>query len=230
MITRLFVFALCCVALATIPGCLTSVPGRVQFPEAAENAPRMHIQGPRPNLEPTGGIFRAATYKPFFEDVRARNVGDTLTVSLVEKTSASRKASSTTNRDSETSIAIGAMAKLPLKGLSGMTFDGNSGSKFEGKGETASDILLSGTLTVTVVEVLPNGNLFVAGEKQIGVNRNVERVRFSGVVNPTTILAGNTVVSTQVADARMELSGSGILNEAQTMGWLQRFFQSVWPL
>lgn len=221
--------ALCAAALATLTGCL-SVPGRVQFPEAADNAPRLQVQGPRPGYEPTGGIFRAATYKPLFEDVRARNAGDTLTINLVEKTSASRKASSTTNRDSEASIAVGPMAKLPLKGLSGMTFDGNSGSKFEGKGETASDILLNGTLTVTVVEVLPNGNLFVSGEKQIGVNRNVERLRFSGVVNPATILSGNVVNSTQVADARMELSGSGILNEAQTMGWAQRFFQSVWPM
>jgi len=157
-------------------------------------------------------------------------VGDLLTIQITENTSASRKASSTTNRDGSASISVGNMAKLAPKGLQGMTFDGTSSGKFDGKGETQSDSLLTGTITVTVVEVMPNGNLVVTGEKQIGVNRNMERLRLTGVVQPQFIGTGNIVASTQVAEARIEVSGAGIVNETQTMGWLQRVFMSVWPL
>ena len=82
---------------------------------------------------------------------------------------------------------------------------------------------------MTVIEVLPNGNLVVSGEKQIGINTGSEFVRLSGVVNPTTILAGNVVSSIQVADARLEYRGTGSVDEAQTIGWLARVFQSVLP-
>ncbi len=201
--------------------------GHVEFPPVPAQTP---IAAAPPPAPVTGGIFHAAGYRPLFEDVRARAVGDTLTIQLVEKTSASRKASSNTDRTGSASLSIGDIVHLPLKGLAGTKFSGDSGSTFDGKGETASDVLLAGTLTVTVIRVLPNGNLVVAGEKHLGVNRNVERLRLTGVVNPTTILAGNTVMSTQVADARIEVSGTGIVNEAQTKGWLQRVFESVWPL
>ena len=89
----------------------------------------------------------------------------------------------------------------------------------------------SGTalITVSVSEVLPNGYLRVIGEKQIGTNREVERIRFSGVVNPVTILPGNVVPSTRVADARVEYKGQGAIDSATTMGWLSRFFLTVLP-
>jgi flagellar L-ring protein precursor FlgH len=80
-----------------------------------------------------------------------------------------------------------------------------------------------------VIQVLANGNLVVSGEKQIGINQGTEYVRFSGVVNPATIMAGNVVSSTQVADARLQYRGTGVVDEAQTMGWLARFFLSVLP-
>jgi flagellar L-ring protein precursor FlgH len=82
---------------------------------------------------------------------------------------------------------------------------------------------------VTVIEVLTNGNLSVSGEKQVGIGQNMETLRFSGIVNPSTILNGNTVSSTQVADARLETRGRGAIDQAQTTGWLTRFFMSYWP-
>ena len=88
----------------------------------------------------------------------------------------------------------------------------------------------SGTLTVTVDQVLVNGNLHVVGEKQIAINQGTEFIRFSGVVNPRTISGSNTVPSTQVADARIEYVGNGYINEAQNMGWLQRFFLNLSPM
>ena len=88
----------------------------------------------------------------------------------------------------------------------------------------------SGTLTVTVDQVLVNGNLHVVGEKQIAINQGTEFIRFSGVVNPRTISGSNSVPSTQVADARIEYVGNGYINEAQNMGWLQRFFLNLSPM
>ncbi|MBU3748783.1 MAG: flagellar basal body L-ring protein FlgH, partial [Burkholderiaceae bacterium] len=85
------------------------------------------------------------------------------------------------------------------------------------------------TITTTVMEVLPNGNLRIAGEKQIGTNREVERLRFYGVVAPVTIRNGNRVQSSQVADARIEYVGNGSIDSAQVMGWLSRFFLSALP-
>ena len=82
---------------------------------------------------------------------------------------------------------------------------------------------------MTVVDVLPNGYLLVSGEKQIGTNREVQTIRFSGVVNPATILSGNLVSSSQVADARVEMRGQGAVDEAQVMGWLARFFLTFLP-
>lgn len=101
--------------------------------------------------------------------------------------------------------------------------------KFEGKGDTSQKNALLGTLTVTVIDVLPNGNLLVSGEKQMGINEGTEYVRFSGVVNPSTISSANVVTSTQVADARIEFKGRGEMDSAQAMGWLAKFFLSVLP-
>jgi flagellar L-ring protein precursor FlgH len=98
-----------------------------------------------------------------------------------------------------------------------------------GKGDTASDNTFTGTITVTVVEVLANGNMVVSGEKQIGINQNADTLRFSGVVYPATIQADNSVLSAQVADARLQVRGSGDIDRAQTTGWLSRFFLSWMP-
>nr|WP_278249029.1 flagellar basal body L-ring protein FlgH [Paenalcaligenes suwonensis] len=98
-----------------------------------------------------------------------------------------------------------------------------------GTGSSRADNMFSGTLTTTVIGVLPNGNLQIAGEKQIAINRGSEYMRFSGVVDPRSISGSNTVSSTQVADARIEFRSKGVMDEVQTMGWLQRFFLNISP-
>jgi flagellar L-ring protein precursor FlgH len=124
---------------------------------------------------------------------------------------------------------VSALAGLPGKSFLGAGLNGSSNNSFEGKGESGSNNVFTGNVTVTVVDVLANGNLLVSGEKQVSINQGSEFVRFSGVVNPTTIAAGNTVSSTKVADARIEYKGNGYLDETQTMGWLARFFLTVLP-
>ncbi|NJM31724.1 MAG: flagellar basal body L-ring protein FlgH [Limnobacter sp.] len=107
--------------------------------------------------------------------------------------------------------------------------EANSNKNFSGSGASSASNKIVGTLTVTVKDVLPNGNLRVIGEKQIGTNREVQYLRFYGVVNPNDIRAGNTVQSSRVADARIEYRGKGAIDSATAMGWLSRFFLTVLP-
>ena len=184
---------------------------------------------PRPQSYANGSIYAAANYRPLFEDRRARAVGDTLIISIAEKINASKDSSTKTNRTGSVTASVPAIVGLPGKSVQGMSVDGSSSNAFEGKGEVASNNSFTGTITVTVIEVLPNGNLLVSGEKQIGINRGTEFIRFSGIVNPTNIVSGNTVASTQVADARIEYRANGPVDEAQVVGWLARFFLSFLP-
>jgi flagellar L-ring protein precursor FlgH len=184
----------------------------------------------------SGSIFQSGQamnygYQPMFEDRRPRNVGDTLTIVLQENVSASKSSSANASRDGSAGLSFEAMPRF-MNGLfagdrANTAITGNN--DFTGRGGAAAQNTFSGTITVTVHQVLANGNLHVVGEKQIAINQGTEFIRFSGVVNPRTISGSNTVISTQVADARIEYVGNGYINEAQQMGWLQRFFLNLSP-
>ena len=183
----------------------------------------------RPPPIPNGSIYQARRgYQPLFEDRRPRAMGDILTIVLDEQVSASKNASSNAARAGSSSLAL---AQLPdvLDTLAEYGFDVSGASDFTGGGGAQATNSFTGTITVSVLEVMNNGNLRVRGEKQIAINQGTEFIRFSGVVNPRTITTQNTVPSTQVADARIEYVGDGYINEAQHMGWLQRFFLNVSP-
>lgn len=193
------------------------------------------IPGPVPLVN--GSIYQTAQpinygYQPLFEDRRPRNVGDMLTITLQENVSASKSSSANASRDGKSSFGMDTTPRY-LEGLFGNAradLSSSGSNTFEGKGGANASNTFSGTLTVTVDQVLINGNLHVVGEKQIAINQGTEFIRFSGVVNPRTISGSNTVQSTQVADARIEYVGNGYINEAQTMGWLQRFFLNLSPM
>lgn len=225
------------IGLMTLSGCSTVPPTNVHQPMSVRPAPA-------PDRVASGGaIFQANYSRPLFEDRRARNIGDVLTINISETTSASKNVSTSADKESSVSQTMTTptiMGYTPTPqglGVAGITRGSNfdtsvtaSGAQsFSGKGDSAQKNALLGTLTVTVIDVLPNGNLLVSGEKQMGINEGTEYVRFSGVVNPTTISSANTVASTQVADARIEFKGRGELNSAQAMGWLTKFFMSVLP-
>lgn len=178
-----------------------------------------------------GAIFQASQYRPLFEDHRARLVGDTLTVQIVETITASQ---SSTSSVAKTGAVAGGVTALPgiaaNSFLAGRASVGmNSSNTFDGKGSTNNNNAFSGTITATVIEVLPNGHLIVSGEKQIGVNHNVDVLRFSGQVDPRMIQSGNTVASAQIANVRIEQRGKGQQADAQGIGWLGRFFLNVLP-
>ncbi len=177
----------------------------------------------------TGGLFHTASYRPAFEDRRARLVGDTVTIQIVENVTASQKSSSTVDRTSEISAGVTALPFTKKTFTDKLGVGANSGNTFAGKGGTESANTFQGSITATVIDVLPNGHLIVAGEKQIGVNQNVDVLRFSGTIDPRALQPNSIINSTQVANVRVESRGRGAQNEAQVMGWAGRFFNSITP-
>ena len=124
---------------------------------------------------------------------------------------------------------ITASSRLPLGGLAGLNVEAGVDSDFTGTGGASANNAFNGTITVTVIDVYPNGNLLASGEKVVAINQGNEFIRFSGVIDPNTVTSTNTVQSTQVADARIEYRGSGFIEQSNTMGWMQRFFLAILP-
>lgn len=215
-------FALLVVALV-LGGCAHPLsPARDPWPGVAT------VPEP-PAAQANGAVFQQQRgFVSLFEDRRARRVGDIITIVLNEQVSASKNAASDANRTSAGSLEL---EQLPdgLDELAKLMLDLSGDQQFSGGGSSRANNTFTGTITVSVQQVLANGNLRVAGEKQIAINSGTEYIRFSGVVNPRTISGQSTVPSTQVADARIHYTGDGYISEAQRMGWLQRFFLNVYP-
>jgi flagellar L-ring protein precursor FlgH len=189
---------------------------------------------PQPLLPPasSGTIYQPARGLSLFEDVKARRVGDTLTIRLAEKTQASKSASSDASKESSVDTGV------PIIGGKGITRNGKdilnseweTEQDFAGKGSSSQSNSLSGNITVTVAEVHSNGNLLVRGEKWLTLNQGEEFVQISGIVRPVDIASDNSVDSYKVADARITYSGQGTLADANRPGLLTRFFIKLWPL
>ena len=198
-------------------------------PPTAVHQPMSARPEPAPQVQSANGSIYGAATRPMFEDRRARLVGDTLTVNIVEKTQASKNANTSATRAADTTVGISSLVGVPGKFLAPLSVGAKDDTSFAGKGASAANNTFTGTMTVTVIEVYPNGNLLVSGEKQVAINQGQEFIRFSGVVNPNYVTSSNTVQSVQVADARVEYRGSGYIDEAQTMGWMQRIFMNILP-
>ena len=210
-------------ATLLISACTTVPPTNVHQPMTARPAPRQD------SLAATGSIYQAGVSRTLFEDRRARYIGDTLTINIAETNSASTKSNTKINRSSSISASAGPIVGLPGKSFQGMELAGSSANNLDGKGESAANNVFTGTITVTVIEVLPNNNLLVSGEKQVAIGQGTEYIRVSGIVNPYFINASNSISSSQLADARIEYKESGAISEAQAMAWLARFFLAILP-
>ena len=214
-----------------------SLVGCSQLPKKALVEGDTSIVPKMPEIVNTSGsIYQASQpssfgYQPMFEDRRPRNIGDVLTIVLQENVSASKSSSINAGRNGGVNLGVKTVPHF-LDGLVGrgkVDTDISGSNDFKGSGGANAKNTFNGTITVTVQDVMINGNLKVIGEKQIAINQGTEFIRFSGVVNPRTISGSNTVISTQVADARIEYVGNGYIDEAQTMGWLQRLFFNLSP-
>jgi flagellar L-ring protein precursor FlgH len=219
--------------LALLSGCQSTAPKR-----DAEYAPMRPVMPP-PMPSGNGSIYQAGYEMIWFEDIVARRVGDLLTVSLVENTQANKSATTSTAKSTEMSMAnptlFGSTPQFNTPGILPLANNNNntlefglsSSGDFSGDGSSTQSNALSGNITVTVVEVLPNRYLYVRGEKRIGINQGYEYVRLSGIVRPQDITPQNTVLSTRIADPTISYVGEGALADANSMGWLTRFFNSA---
>ena len=223
---RLFLFLL---VVALLQACATAPKDRLDY------APTM----PQPeSLAPAtqGSIYQSGQEISLFEDAKARRVGDVLTIVLVEATTASKTADTSTSKKQDTALAnptiLGAPLSFNMPGGSGR--DLNLGTtlsgdrSFAGSGDSSQSNKLQGNITVTVAKVLSNGNLMVRGEKRMTINQGDEYIRFSGIVRPSDIASDNTILSTSVADAKISYTGKGMLDESNSDGWLASFFNSKW--
>lgn len=216
------------VVLATLSGCESTPAQPVQAndPFYAPIIPDY----PKETIIEDGSLFRGHLARSLYSDVTARQIGDIITVVLSENTAATKSANTTTSR--ETSAELD-----PIIGLGGNAV--NIGSEsiqlgIDGSNDFAGDAAanqtnsLQGSISVTVVDVLPNSNLVVRGEKWMTLNHGDEYIRLTGIVRPLDIDPDNQVQSTRIANARIQYSGTGSFASAQEKGWLAKFFSSPW--
>ncbi|TVP82156.1 flagellar basal body L-ring protein FlgH [Thioalkalivibrio sp.] len=187
---------------------------------------------PVPPEHNNGAIFQVSQNGGLFSDDKAHRVGDILTVRLAERTQARKSANTSSSKESSVEIPsptiFGGGVTVNGRPVLNNAIDGTR--SFGGRGDSAQSNQLDGNITVTVAEVLSNGNLVIQGEKWIRINQGEEYIRLQGVVRPVDIRADNTVLSTQIANAQVAYGGSGTLADSNSPGWLTRFFNSpIWP-
>jgi flagellar L-ring protein precursor FlgH len=184
---------------------------------------------PPPTPRTDGAIYQSGQEVELFADLKARRVGDVLTVRLTEVTNASKsavtKTAKTTTVNNTGPTIMG--RTITTGGVPIFTTTLAGADSFDGEGSSTQGNSLAGSLTVTVMEVQSNGNLIVQGDKTLKLNQGDEFVRVSGTVRRADIASDNTVTSDKVADAHISYSGKGVIDSANRMGWLARFFNSV---
>ena len=207
------------IVLLALTGCAATPSTIVQRPTSARP---MYSEQATPT---NGAIYQAAAYRPLFEDRRARHIGDMLTIMITERTSAVKAGASSGNKSGTAGFAMPGA----IRGVFGAAVATEAATKFSDADNQSASNTFNGSIGVTVTEVLPNGNLMVAGEKQVAMNKGVEFIRFSGMVSPDNIGTGNIVSSTQVADARVEYRTNSQIDRAEMTAMVSRFFQSLLP-
>jgi flagellar L-ring protein precursor FlgH len=184
-----------------------------------------------PSQTPNGAIYQAGNGVLLFEDMKARKAGDLITVILDEQTVASKSASTSSSKDSSVDIPTPTLlgSTATLQGRPANT-SLNSGNSFSGGGDSSQSNSLSGNITVTVVDVMANGNLVVSGKKMLTLNQGREFVSISGVVRPIDLSADNRIMSSKIAHAEITYSGSGMIADSNRAGWLTRVLNGkLWP-
>jgi flagellar L-ring protein precursor FlgH len=184
----------------------------------------------RPPAQSSGGIYQAGYDMRLFEDNKAMRVGDILTITFNEKTQATKKDDLNSKKDNEISFTAPSLFGMAVSTMTGQDLKTKvaSNNEFKGAGSAGQSNSLTGDISVTVVEQLPNGNLRVRGEKRVTLNQGDEYVRLSGIVRPVDVDPNNTVSSDKVADATIMYTGNGAMADASKMGWFSRILYSPW--
>jgi len=177
-----------------------------------------------------GAIYQVGRDVDLFENPIARHVGDVVTIVLSESTNAQKSATTKTQKSTSNTLPGVSLFGSPvtIHGAQVLSGNVNDASKFDGEGNSAQSNSLTGYITTTVAKVLPNGNLYIKGEKKIWINQGQENVVLSGVIRPIDLSPDNSIPSSRVANARISYGGKGAINDANAAGWLSRFFNSPW--
>ncbi len=181
-------------------------------------------------IVPTGSLFKKNYVNNIYSDSKAHRIGDIISVILEESTQAKKNAKTELKKESNTALdpVIGlGEAPVTINGQA-LQFGINQNSKFKGDAKADQGNSLSGNISVHVLKVLPNGNLMIRGEKWITLNNGDEYIRLTGVIRSKDINSNNTILSTKIANARIQYAGTGSFADANEQGWLTKFFNSSW--
>jgi len=189
----------------------------------------------KPAAQENGSLYSANSSLNLFDDRKATRIGDIINVVLQERTTSSKSSNIDLIKDNDISVG-GSQDNAVILGVGPQS--GNvtavtdlvAKRDFTGEAKADQSNQLTGNISVTVVDVYPNGTLLVRGEKWLELNRGNEYIRLSGLVRPDDVSPDNTVLSTKIANARITYSGTGTFADSQQMGWLSKFFNSpLWP-
>jgi flagellar L-ring protein precursor FlgH len=212
----------------TLAACSTVTPERDVFPNDPDFAPvsSQSLEAPPSN---TGSLFQPRYSIGLYTDQQATKVGDIITVIFDEQYQSSKSAETSADKSSNNSMSVpNVLGTVP--GWKNLTMDSETANdrQFSGKGEADRSNSLSGQISVTVSDILPNGVLRIRGEKWLTLSEGDEYIRISGMIRPQDITPDNTVASSKVADARISFGGRGNLNNSTKQGWADRIFMSPW--
>lgn len=161
-----------------------------------------------------------------FQDLRASRVGDVIVVKIVEQQSGSKRANTTADRESTYNNSLGGnffgLNNLASAFVDGVKIDASTKNEFEGAGSTSREDTLTGTIAARVTEVMPNGDLRIKGKREVTVNSEKQTMTITGIVRRIDLDTKNTVLSTRIAEAKIEYTGLGVVDDVQRPGWLVR--------
>ncbi len=203
--------------------------GLMKETKPLENVPPAYLQPA--DLHPSEGSLwtsdQSRTF--FFQDTRARHVGDIVTVHVIENASGTKNAATKSGRTSTLAATTSALLGLPASRVQRLGATGSFADAFDGSGATSRSGTLTADITAVVTSVFPNGNMAIEGKREVLINNEKELISLSGIIRPEDIGSRNTILSTYISEAKIEYSGSGVLNDKQGPGWLIRILDWIWP-
>ena len=210
-------------AVVVLTGCATTPQ------ELSEFEPIVRPVAPPKPAYSNGSLYQVSSLS-LFEDAKPYRIGDILTIVLNESTSASKKAATNTKKEDSVDTTVPTLGGLAPthNGVSIFDIATDTDREFKGTGDSSQSNSLSGEITVTVVDILPNGNLVVQGEKWFTLNQGKEYIRIAGVIRPSDVAENNSISSTKLADAQIAYSGEGFVADSNTQGWFNQFISSKW--
>ncbi|MCW8834001.1 MAG: flagellar basal body L-ring protein FlgH [Colwellia sp.] len=226
---KIFTYLLAMLLISQLGACSNTVELSKALPNDPDFAPILPEEE-ESSIVPTGSLFKKNYVNNIYSDSKAHRIGDIISVILEENTQAKKNAKTELKKESNTALD-------PVVGLGGspVTINGqalqfgiNQNSKFKGDSKADQGNSLSGNISVHVLKVLPNGNLMIRGEKWITLNNGDEYIRLTGVIRSKDINSNNTILSTKVANARIQYAGTGTFADVNEQGWLTKFFNSSW--